>query len=183
MGPLGGDAAAFQDDDQVGVLDRAEAVGDGKGGSPLEQAVDGFLDQPFAGGIQIAGGFIKYEDAWIGKECSGNGQSLALPSREPDASFTNEGVKLIRERFDELHRIGRFSGKAELLVIGASPCEGDILADRAFEEKHILFDDAQQAPVFLELDISNIHAIQMDRTLGRIVEPGDQIAECGLACA
>ena len=58
---------------------------------------------------------------------------------------------------------------------------GDVLGDRAVEEEDVLLDDPQQPAVALDLDVAEVDAVEPDHARGRVVEPGDQVAEGRLA--
>jgi hypothetical protein len=60
---------------------------------------------------------------------------------------------------------------------------GDVFADRAVEQKHVLVDDADQVAVAGDVDLGHVGAVEQDAAAGGIVEPGDQVAERGLAAA
>ena len=58
-------AAFMKDEDTVGVLDGAEAVGDDQRGAAGEQAVESFPYEHFRFGINAGGGFIENQEARI----------------------------------------------------------------------------------------------------------------------
>ena len=64
---------------------------------------------------------------------------------------------------------------------GPAIAVGDVLGDRAVEEEDVLLDDSQQPAVALDLDFAQIDPVERDRARGRVVEPGDQVAERRLA--
>ena len=72
------DLPLLQCADQVGVADRAEAVGDDDGCTSLEQTVKGFLDQCLRNGINAGRRLIQNQDTWVGKDGSCNTDQLAL---------------------------------------------------------------------------------------------------------
>ena len=65
MGALFAQAAFVEDEDAVGVLDGAQAMGDDQGGAAAEQAVEGFADLEFGFGVHAGGGFVEDQEAWI----------------------------------------------------------------------------------------------------------------------
>ena len=58
---------------------------------------------------------------------------------------------------------------------------GDVFGDGTVEEKDVLLDDPQQAAIAFDLDFAEIHAVEGDGAGGGVIEPGDQVAESGLA--
>lgn len=55
------DAAIFDDHDQVGAGDRAQAVSDDKTGATVHKRRQAFLNEPLAVGVQVAGRFVENE--------------------------------------------------------------------------------------------------------------------------
>jgi len=56
-------------------------MGNYKDGSASADGAHVLLDNAFGLVIQGAGGFIKYQNTWIGYQGSGDGDALALPTR------------------------------------------------------------------------------------------------------
>src|SRR5690242_10879313 len=59
------DAAFLQDDDQVGVLDRRQTVGDDQHGPVLHELIDRILHQPLRLGVELAGRLVENEDGRV----------------------------------------------------------------------------------------------------------------------
>ena len=53
------DVTVADDQDQIGVANSAQAVGDDEAGFALHQLVHGFLDEHFGAGVNRASGFIQ----------------------------------------------------------------------------------------------------------------------------
>ena len=62
MAAGGDDLAAVHHDNPVGVLDRVQSVGDHEHRALVHQRFDGLLNQVFALGIDLAGGFVEDQD-------------------------------------------------------------------------------------------------------------------------
>ena len=86
------DVAIFQHQNPAGVGDGAEPVGDHKTGAALHQSLHAALDQPLGFGVEIAGGFIENQDARVGQDRPGDGDSLALPAGEFHAALADQRV-------------------------------------------------------------------------------------------
>ena len=86
MGPLFDDAAVVDDDDVVGIADRAQAVGDDDGRAAFHEAVQGSLDDLFAFRIESRRRFIEDEDARVLEDGPGNGDALALAAGQGAAA-------------------------------------------------------------------------------------------------
>ena len=57
----------------VGVPYRGKAVGYDKAGSAFQQGLDGLLKEHFHLGVNGAGRLVEDEDAWVGKDGTGEG--------------------------------------------------------------------------------------------------------------
>ena len=87
-----GDAAVFEDDDAVGVGDRAEPVGDDEARAAFHQRGQAGLDHPFAFGVEVAGGLVEDEDLRVGQDRAGDGDPLPLAAAELHAALADERV-------------------------------------------------------------------------------------------
>ena len=72
------DAAVLQNDDQVGVADGREAVGDDQGSTPTHQARECVLDEPLAFRVEGGSGFVEDEQGRILEHGPGDGDALPL---------------------------------------------------------------------------------------------------------
>src|SRR4051812_9953415 len=117
----------LDDDDQVGMSDRAEAVRDDECRSAFEQLGEGLLDQLLALGVEAAGGFVEDEDLWVGEDRAGDAETLALAAGELKAALTDERVVPVGETLDELVRVGTSGGVEDLLVGRAAQSVSDVL--------------------------------------------------------
>ena len=65
VGTLFDDAAVVEDDDEVGIADSGEAVGDDECGAPLHQSVHAPLYEGLRAGVDAAGGLVEDEHRGI----------------------------------------------------------------------------------------------------------------------
>src|SRR6185295_8709768 len=73
-----GDAAVFQDDDEVGGFHGAEAVGDDEDGAVDHDEFQGAADEVFGFRVDGGEGVIQDEDAGVGDDGAGDGEALPL---------------------------------------------------------------------------------------------------------
>ena len=78
MGALLDDAAVVEDDDQVGIADGGETVGDDEGGAALHEGVHASLHKPFRAGVDARGGLVEDEHRGIADGSTGDGNQLSL---------------------------------------------------------------------------------------------------------
>src|SRR4051812_6971662 len=136
--------AMFDDDDQVGARNGAEAMSDDKTGSSAHEKAKTLLNEPLAIGIEITSGFVEDEYLWIGQDCAGNCQPLPLAAAQAHAALADHGLHSVGHSIDELCGICRFGGGADFLWGCIPPRISDVLSDRAVEQKNILLNDPEK---------------------------------------
>src|SRR5438067_10472145 len=82
VGADGLDAAGVHQDDAVGELEGAEAVGDEEGGPAAGKLFDGLADQGFVLDIDGAGGLVEYQERRVAEHGAGQGDPLPLAAGE-----------------------------------------------------------------------------------------------------
>ena len=78
MTSLRNDAAMFQHDNAVGLLNGREPVRNDERGAVLRGIVERLLHEPFAGGIERAGGLVEQQDGRILQDRASNRDALPL---------------------------------------------------------------------------------------------------------
>ncbi len=119
----------------------------------------------------------------VGQHGAGDRQPLALAAAQAHAALADQGVVAVGEPVDEFGGVGRPGGVLDPGARCPAVAVGDVLGDRAVEEKDVLLDDPQQPAVAFDLDLAEVDPVERDRAGGRVVEPGDQVAERRLARA
>ena len=105
------DTALIHHQDHVGGQDGAEPVGDDQAGAFLHNPLQGLLNEGLALAVEIAGGFVQYQDARIFENDPGNGNPLLFTPAQAVASLTHHRVVAIRQAGDEMVDIGRLAGR------------------------------------------------------------------------
>jgi len=67
------DPAVVDDEELVGLADRAQAVGDDEGGTAVHEAQQPLLDLLLGARVDAAGGLVEDEDARVGQDGAGDG--------------------------------------------------------------------------------------------------------------
>ena len=75
--------AVLEHDDQVGVADRRQAMGDHERGAVGEQRPQRLLDRPLRPDVDRRRRLVEDEDARVGEQGAREGDELALAEREP----------------------------------------------------------------------------------------------------
>src|SRR5213594_3139241 len=79
--------AVTQDEDLVGVTNRAESMRDDEAGAVGHQSLQGFLDQPLGGGIDAGGCFVEQENRGILQQSARDAHALFLTDTQFDAAL------------------------------------------------------------------------------------------------
>ncbi len=72
----------MEDEDAVGVLNGAEAVGDDDGGAAGEQAIEGFANHHLGARVDAGGGLVEDQELGIVRQSAGEADQLALADRK-----------------------------------------------------------------------------------------------------
>jgi hypothetical protein len=92
MAPLLDEESAVENENVVGVLDGAHAVGDEEHGAAFELVREIFADQMLGGKIERAGGFVENEKSGTLEDGAGDGDALALAAGKGAALLSDGGV-------------------------------------------------------------------------------------------
>ena len=76
------DSGMVDDDDLIGVADRAQPMGDHDGGPPARKLFERTLDMPFALVVECTGRLVKDQNLRILEENPRNRNPLFLPAGE-----------------------------------------------------------------------------------------------------
>ena len=183
MGALLDDAAVLEHDDQVGVADRRQAVGDDERRAVGEQHAERALDLPLGADVDRRGRLVEDEDARVGEQRPRERDELALAEREPRAALAELRLVAVLEPEDEVVRADGLRRLDDLLRRRARRAERDVLGDRAGEEEALLRDDAELAAQRRLRHLAQVEAVDRDPPVARVVEAGEQLRDRRLAGA
>src|SRR6266853_1058304 len=82
MGAAFNDAAAVEDQNQIGVLNGGKALRDDERRSPFAEAAHGLPDEPLGLRVHAGGGVVEDENARVHQEGAGDRQALALAAAQ-----------------------------------------------------------------------------------------------------
>ena len=177
------DAALVEDDDLVGPLHGAQAVGDHQGGAAGEEAFEGVLDEAFGLGVEGGGGFVEDEDGRVAQYGPGDGEALPLAAGEFAAPVTDVGTVAIRRGEDEVVSVSDPRRFVDLRLGDARQPENDVVVDRIVEEDGLLGDDTEVGAYVRQGELPQVGAVEGDRSGRRVVEAGEEIGDGGFAAA
>ena len=176
------DPALIEHEDEVGVHDALDAVGDDEGRAVLHQVIQRLPDLRFRLQVDRGGGIIQHEDAGILEQRAGDGDALLLSAGKGDAFFSDQGGIPQREGEDHIVDGGCPRGFEHFLIADlALDAVDDILTDGAREEEGLLFDDADLLAQEMFGVIGDVAPVQVDRAGGDLIEARQQVHQGGLA--
>ena len=79
--------------------------------------------------------------------------------------------------------VGDFGRRHHLSLCGLRPGVGNVVADRSDEQNRFLRNEADLAPERSQLQISHVSPIDLNDSICRIVESGDQVDQGRLPCS
>jgi hypothetical protein len=101
MRSLLNDLAILNHIDTVNFPDGGQAVSNDDGRPAFHQAVQGFLDDALALGVEAAGGFVEQQHRGVFQNSPGNGYPLPLPATKLNATVTNYRIETLGELLDK----------------------------------------------------------------------------------
>ena len=110
------DPAVLEHDQLVRERDRRKPVGDDDRRPPLHHLAQPEPDVRLGRRVHRGRGVVEDEDARVDDQGAGDRDPLALPARERDPAFADDGVVAVRELGDELVRLREPRRLLDLLV-------------------------------------------------------------------
>ena len=134
------DPPVFQHNDPIGILDRAEPVGNGKHRPVLHGFRQRILNLTFRCSIQSTGGFVKDQDGRIAENGPGNRHPLLFTAAEPESFFPDYRIVALRMTSvsDEFMCIDQFGGLNDLFAGCVGDTISNIVGDRVVEQDGLL---------------------------------------------
>ena len=147
--------------------------------------VELLVDLRLGDGVERRGGLVENEERRVLVERPGDGGFLRLAAREVHALLHI----FIQIRVEPLRKFVR--AKLESRVGKAALCflpvvlhgPGHVLAQRQGGEPEVLKDHREQRDVVVVAVFPDVDAVQKDLALGGVIQPAQQLDECGLAAA
>ena len=164
------DAAGVEDKDAVGVLHRRQSVRNDERGAAFEEAVEGFLDEVLALGVEGARGFVEDEDLRVLQHGARDRDALLLAAGELDAALADARFVAFRKRRDEVVGVRDTGGVLDFFIGRGALSVANVLGDRARKEHRLLRDDADLAAKPLRIELLQITAVEANDARRGIVE-------------
>lgn len=173
------DVTVVQDEDLVGVGDRAEPVGDDQDGAPARQLGQPVLHGGLRFGVGESGGLVEDQDRGVGEQRAGDAHPLRLPAGQQRVLPHHRAVTPWQGENPLVHgrRLGRsHHGFVTRVRVG----QRDVLPHRSPQQHHVL---EQEPDVPVQLGArqgADVGPTQPDLAAGDVVEAREQQPERGL---
>ncbi len=165
MGAGFGDTSLGQDKNPVGMANGGQTVCDENGGFAFDDIGQVVVNDFFRFGINGTGGFIKNHNGRVFEDGTCDAEALALPTRQSDAAFTDDGLVALRQCLHKVMQGGllrcgqdRFSGS---LGVGIR----DIVKNTAVKQVDVLAHERDALPEMLELALADVMAVDQNFAL------------------
>ena len=173
----------IENEDPVRRADARSSLRNDEDGHAAFQRVHRLAELQVRREIQRAGRIVHDENLRLLHQCAGDGQPLPLSAGEIASVLLDGRVEAAGFAVDHLGGLRGFRRRHQLLVRGVLIAPAEIVADRSLEQDCLLRHDADPAgedPVGIS---GNRTAVDLHRSLRRVVEPRDQIRQRRLAAA
>ena len=161
-------------------------MGDEHHGLVLGHLRELFIESVLAKGIHCRRGLVENENLRVTHEGAGNREVLPLASGEIDAlveGLAENRFVAVGQPADDVMGAGLLGGglHERSLVNGVDLSQADVIRSGHVVAEEVLVDDADVATIVLQVVVPQIPTVQQDATLARVVQPGQQFDERGLA--
>src|SRR5208283_5513571 len=101
---------ALDNKDLIGASNGRKAVSDNQRRAAMHQMAQALLDQRFGFRIQTRGRLVENQNPGVGQDGAGNRYALSLTARQPNPTFTHDGVVPACQSLRELLYMRGFTG-------------------------------------------------------------------------
>ena len=122
-------------------------------------------------GIDRARGVVEDQDSRVAQQRPGQGDALALATRQGEAAFAYHGAVTLGQVADEAVGLGGACRRLHLGIAGVGAGIGNVRPHGVGEEKALFEHHSDLAPEACQGDITDVHPVYAYRSLLYIVEP------------
>ena len=171
------DAALVENDDLVGVHQRAQPVGDDDHGALLDDVLEGGADAPFGRGVDGGRRIVEDQHRAVDHDAAGDREALALAARQRDASLTDQGAVARGELADVVMKLRRGRRALDAAAPGPGRAVGDVVVDAGGKHVGLLLDDADGAAQRGQGNLANVLAVDGDAPTADVVIAAHQMGD------
>ncbi|ERJ36121.1 hypothetical protein L810_0924 [Burkholderia sp. AU4i] len=155
--------------DAVGADHAGQPVREHERGPPAREPVECLLDQRFVLRVDRRQRLVEQQDRCVAQQRAGNREALALAARQHEPAFADARRITVRQRRDEIVRVGRTRGGDHVRVARVGAAEPQVVGDAAVEQRRILRDDRDHLAHLAGIERPHVAAADADRAALRIV--------------
>ena len=174
---------ALEHENRIGTPNRREPVRDDKRSPVHHQFRQRILDEQLGLGVERRRGLVEHQNRGVLQQRPRNRQALPLAARQPLPALADHRVVSVRQRQDEFVGVRRPCRGRDLLDARIGRSVRDVAGNRVVEQHGVLRDNADLAAQRRELHAPDVDAVDEDLAGADVVEPRQQVDECGLAGA
>ena len=138
------DLAAVEHDDLVGAHHSAKALRDHEGRAALHQLVQRLQNEVLGLRVHTRSRVVKDQDTRVEQQRPRDRDTLLLAARERYATLADPFVVAGGQTHDEVVDARRLRGSLDFFLGGVGASVGDVVANRADEQEHVLLHDADR---------------------------------------
>ena len=132
------DFTVFHDDDQVGIMNGGEAVGNNQRSPPLEKTFQSLLNDDLGLGIDISRRFVEDQNPGVGEDRPGKTDELPLTLTQVTASFLQYGIVTFVQPHDKIVGTYGFRRFNHFLFRGEFTTVDNVFPDSIGEQERLL---------------------------------------------
>src|SRR3989344_607136 len=180
VGTAFGNDAVLQNQDEVGLAHRGEAVRDDEGRPFGHELIKGGGDVLLRLGIKCGGRFVENQDARVPQHCSSYRHALLLPHRELDASLPHHGLVFLRKCRDKLVDVGVLGHLRYSLMCSVKAAVLDVRLDALVEEGDFLRHHSDTRAQLGQVPVARLDAVYRDAAFRGEVVTRDKLRDGAL---
>ncbi len=175
------DPALVDDEDLVRFPDGGQPVRDDQGRPAAQRGLERRLHRRLRFGVQMRGRLVQHHHGRRLEQQPRDGQPLLLPARQPVAPVPHDRVEAVWQRGDEVPDLRGLARRDEVRLRGFRPRVAEVGPDRVVEHVRVLGDHAHRVVQRVQGHIAQVLPADEHRALVRVIEPGHQVGDRGLA--
>lgn len=140
----------------------------------------GALDQVLGRRVEPGRGLVQDHEPGIAQEDAGEGEQLPFTGREPGAAGFEHRLETVWQRAHPVAELETVDRVADACVRDRRVEEREVVAHRTGDQLDVLRDHADAMPQCRGAELAQVDAVELDRPLGRVIQPQQQPRERGL---
>ena len=144
-------------------------------GTPGHEALEGLMDEAFVLRIKVGGGLVEEQNRGVFEDSPGNGEALALTTRQLHAALPEAGVVALREMHDKLMRMGLSRRLFEFRIGRVWASQTQILTDAGVKQIGVLRHQGHLLTQRIQRVLAHVMTTEHDTTVLNVPETQQQV--------